>query len=151
MKRTIPYAILTGGALIAYFLLMKLFGLETNFFLRIFNLFIMIGGIFLLYRNTFIRDGRENEQIGYVQGLLMGLQLTVISVAIFIVFLGIYIRFFDPGFMEILESTGLWATSGLSPSAIVLGIMMEGVASGLIVSFTLMQYFKAAIPSRDTE
>jgi|SRR5690606_9946879 len=151
MKRTIPYAILTGGALIAYFLLMKLFGLETNFYLRIFNLFIMIGGIFLLYRNTFIRDGRDNEQIGYVQGLLMGLRLTIIAVVIFIVFLGIYIRFIDPGFLDILENTGLWASSGVSLAGAVIGILMEGIASGLIVSFALMQYFKAAIPSRDTE
>ena|SRR5690554_665813 len=149
MKRTIPYALLTGGALIAYFLLMKLFGLETNFYLRIFNFVIMIAGIFLLYRNTFIRG--SHERVGYLAGLLMGLQLTVIAVGMFIAFLGIYIRFIDPGFMEIIESTGLWATSEISIAQAVLGILIEGLASGFIVSFMLMQYFKSAIPSRDSE
>lgn len=149
MKRTIPYALFTGGALIAYFLLMKLFGLETNFYLRIFNLVIMIAGIFFLYRNTFLRG--SDEHVGYLQGLLMGVQLTIISVVIFIVFLGVYIKFLDPGFMGILKSTGLWATSGISVTQAVLGILIEGIASGFIISFTLMQYFKASIPSRDSE
>lgn len=149
MKRTIPYALFTGGALIAYFLLMKLFGLETNFYLRIFNLVIMIAGLFLLYRNTFIRG--NNERVGYLQGLLMGVQLTVIAVVIFVAFLGIYIRFLDPQFMDILESTGLWATSGISVTAAMLGIFIEGLSSGFIISFALMQYFKASIPSRDSE
>lgn len=148
MKRTIPYALFTAGALIAYFLLMKLFGLEANFYLRIFNLFIMIGGLFLLYRNTFTRG--KNEGVGYLQGLLMGVKLTIISVVVFIVFLGIYIRFLDPGFMQTLESTGLWATSGISITQAVLGILVEGLASGFIISFALMQYFKASIPSRNS-
>lgn len=148
MKRTIPYALFTGGALIAYFLLMKLAGLETNFYLRSLNLIIMIAAIFFLYRNTFVRGGEEG--VGYLQGLLMGVQLTVISVVIFIVFLGIYIKFLDPGFMQILESTGLWATSGISVTQAVIGILVEGLASGFMVSFILMQYFKAFIPSRNS-
>lgn len=148
MNRTFPYALFTSGALIAYFLLMKLFGLETNFYLRIFNLFIMIGGIFFLYRNTFVR-GNNDERVGYLQGLLMGAQLTIISVVIFIVFLGLYIKFIDPGFIGVLESTGLWATSGISVTEAVMGILIEGLASGIIISFALMQYFKSSIPSRD--
>lgn len=148
MKRTIPYALYTGGALIAYFLLMKLVGLETNFYLRIFNFVIMVAGLFFLYRNTFLRG--TNERVGYLQGLLMGVQLTAISVVMFIVFLGIYIKFLDPGFMGVLKDTGLWATSGISITQAVLGILIEGLASGFILSFVLMQYFKASIPSRDS-
>ncbi|NEN25578.1 DUF4199 domain-containing protein [Cryomorpha ignava] len=148
MKRTIPYALLTGAALIAYFLLMKLFGLETNFYLRIFNLVIMIAGLFFLYRNTFLRG--SHDRVGYLQGLLMGGQLTLIAVGMFIVFLGIYIKFLDPEFMKILGNTGLWATSNISITQAVLGILIEGLASGFILSFVLMQYFKASIPSRDS-
>lgn len=146
MKRTIPYALFTSGALIVYFLLMKLAGLETNFYLRSLNLFIMIAGLFFLYRNTFVRG--SDEGVGYLEGLLMGVQLTLISVVIFIVFLGVYIRFLDPEFMQVLESTGLWATSGVSITQAVIGILVEGLASGFMISFILMQYFKDIIPNR---
>lgn len=148
MKRTVPYAFYTAGALIAYFFLMKIFGLEKNFYLRILNFFIVGGGIFFLYRNSLIKD--NEERAGYIQSLMAGAMLTIISVAVFIVFLGLYIRFLDPGFLQALGSSGLWSTSGVSTTQVVLGILIEGLSSGFIISFILMQYFKSAIPSRNS-
>ncbi len=148
MKKTIPYALFTGAALIAYFLIMKLFGLETNFYLRIFNFVIMTGGIYFLYRNTFHRG--ENEHVGYLQGLMLGAKLTTIAVVLFMVFLGIYIKFIDPGFMTVLDDTGIWSVDNVSLTQTMLGILIEGLASGYIISFVLMQFFKSSIPSRDS-
>ena len=143
MKRTVPYALITAGILIAYFLLMKLLGLETNLYLRALNIVIMIGAIYILYRNTFIRD--NDTRVGYLQGLMMGIWFTVLSVAIFSIFLGIYIHFFDPGFIEIIDGAGLWANSGSSIGLSIMGILIEGLAGGFILSFILMQYFKSKI------
>jgi len=148
MKRTVPYAFYTAGALIAYFFLMKIFGLERNFYLRIFNFFIMGAGIFFLYRNSLVKD--NNEHSGYLQSLMSGALLTIISVAVFIVFLGLYIRFLDPQFLEVLGSSGLWPVSGVSISQVVIGILIEGISSGFMLSFILMQYFKSAIPSHES-
>lgn len=148
MKRTVPYALFTAGALIVYFLLMKIFGLEKNFYLRILNFFIIGGGIFLLYRNSFVKE--SNERLGYVQSLMSGALLTIISVVIFTIFLGLYIFFFDPHFRETLNSTSLWATADMPLSLIVFGILVEGVSSGFIISFILMQYFKSVFPRRNS-
>lgn len=142
MKRTIPYAIYTGVSLIVYFLFMKLIGLETNFYLRIFNFFIMTGGIYLLFRNAIIRS---DESIGYLDGLRMGLQFTIISVLIFIVFLGLYLKFIDRSFLQVMEESGLWAFNNVTISQASIGIFIEGMASGLIITFGLMQYFKGYI------
>lgn len=147
MKKTIPFAVYTGLALIAYFLVMKLLGLETNFVLRIFNFFIMAGGLFYLLRHAIVRS---DESVGYLQGLLMGLKFTVISVLMFIVFLGLYIRFFDPGFVDVMGQTGLWALNNVSIAQAAIGIFIEGFASGLIITFGWMQYFKAFIHSGDS-
>lgn len=148
MKRTVPYAFYTAAALIAYFFLMKVFGLEKNFYLRIFNFFIIGGGIFLLYRNSLTKEG--DERAGYIQSLMSGALLTVISVVVFVIFLGLYIHFLDPQFLEILGSSSLWSSSGLTVTQAVIGILIEGLSSGFIISFILMQYFKSAIPSRDS-
>lgn len=147
MKRTVPYAFYTAGALIAYFFLMKIFGLEKNFYLRVFNLFIIGAGIFFLYRNSLIRD--TDERSGYLQSLFSGALLTIISVAIFAVCLGLYVRFLDPELLNAIGS-GLWPGTAGSITQEVLVILIEGLASGFIISFILMQYFKSAISSRDS-
>lgn len=147
MKRTVPYAFYTAGALIAYFFLMKIFGLEKNFYLRIFNLFIIGAGIFFLYRNSLVRD--KEERSGYLQSLFSGALLTIVTIVIFAVFLGLYIQFLDPELLNAISS-GLWPGIAGSVTQEVLVILMEGLASGFIISFILMQYFKSAISSRDS-
>ena len=148
MKRTVPYAFYTAGALVAYFFVMKIFGLEQNFYLRIFNFIIVGGGIFFLFRNSLREE--VDARMGYLQCLMAGALLTIISVVVFIVFLGLYMRFLDPQFLEVLDSSTLWATSDVSITQIVLGVLIEGIASGFIISFILMQYFKSALPKRNT-
>ncbi len=142
MKRTLPYAVYTGIALIVYFFLMKLIGLETNFYLRIFNFFIMTGGIYFLFRNAIVRS---DESIGYIDGLRMGMQFTIVSVLIFIVFLGLYLKFIDRNFLQVMEESGLWSFDKVSITQASVGVFVEGMASGLIITFVLMQYFKGYI------
>ena len=148
MKRTVPYAFYTAGALIVYFILMKIFGLEKNLYLRVFNFFIVGAGIFFLYRNSLKKE--NDEQLGYVQSLMAGGLLTLISVVVFVVFLALYIYFLDPQFLETLDSTSLWATSGMPVSLIVFGILIEGLSSGFMISFILMQYFKSVFPRHNS-
>lgn len=147
MKKTIPYAIYTGLGLIVYFIIMKIIGLEENFILRIFNFFILAFGVFQLLRNSIVRS---NEPVDYLTGLKMGLLLTIISVLIFVVFLGLYIKFFDNNFLNIMRNAGLWAFTQISISQVAVVIFMEGIASGAIITFGWMQYFKGFIPSEDT-
>lgn len=147
MKKTIPYAIYTAIGFIVYFLLMKLLGLERHFILRIFNFFIMGYGLFALLRFAIVRS---DETVGYLDGLRIGMIFTVVSVLIFIAFLGIYVKFIDPAFIDVMKESGMWAINRVSIVQAAVGVFIEGVASGLIITFAWMQYFKAYIRSKDS-
>lgn len=144
MKLPIKYGALTAVGLIAYFLLMKVFGLETNFFLRIFNFVFIIAGVYLLLNAMF--KASDNE-FSYFAGLGAGMVMTVTAIIFFLVFLGAYVTYIDPKFMEVLEDSQMWGAD-LELFEIAFAIFVEGLASGLIISFALMQYFKKQITSK---
>ncbi len=145
MKLPIKYGALTALGLIVYFVLMKLLGLETNFLLRIFNFVFIIAGIYAMYR---VMYNAPNEGPSYFAGLGAGVVLTVTAVLVFLVFLGAYVTYVDPSFMQVLEDSKIWGAD-LELVEITFAIFVEGLASGLIISFGLMQYFKNNINSKN--
>jgi hypothetical protein len=138
MRRGIIYGLFIGLALIVYFLAMKLLGLEHNFYLRIFNFVILIGGVYLLLRREFFQT---DKSISYFEGLGLGLRATITAVLVFLVFLAIYVKVFDPGFIEVLEESQIWGTN-ITLNQAAIGIFIEGMASAIAISFAWMQYFK---------
>lgn len=145
MKLPIKYGALTALGLIVYFVLMKLLGLETNFLLRIFNFVFIVAGIYAMYRAMY---NAPNDGPSYFAGLGSGIVLTVTAVIVFLVFLGAYVTYFDPDFMQILEDSQIWGAD-LELVEITFAIFVEGLASGLIISFGLMQYFKKNINTKN--
>lgn len=89
------------------------------------------------------------DPIGYLDGLRMGMQVTLISVLIFIAFLALYLKFIDRGFLQVMEASGLWSFHKVTISQASIGIFIEGMASGLIITFALMQYFKGFIKGEE--
>ncbi len=137
MAKSINYGLRTAVGLIAYFLIMKLLGFETNFFLRVFNFFILIGGTYLMFRSA-VASGKP---FTYLEGLAFGFTLTITAVITFILFMALYTGIFDPNFVTVLESSGMWG-SQLTLQQAAFAIFIEGMASGAIISFSWMQYFK---------
>lgn len=144
MDKGISYGIFTALALIAYFLLMKLFGLETQFWLRVFNVFIVGGAIYMLLNR---RIRRDHDAVGYFGGLGLGIRMTVTAVVLFVIFLAIYVNFLDPHFLEVLQESKMWGTD-VSLDLAMVGILVEGIVSGMVITFILMQFFKAYIHPR---
>jgi hypothetical protein len=138
MRTGYVYGLIMAANLVVYFLLMKLLGLETNFYLRIFNFVILVGGVYFLMRNEIIRS---TQSVTYFEGLGLGLRATISSVIVFLFFLAGYINFFDPEFMKILQESEIWGTDITLPQAVT-GILIEGIASSVVISFAWMQYFK---------
>lgn len=145
MDKGITYGIFTAIGLIVYFLVMKMFGLETVYWLRVFNVFIMIGGIFWMLNNQ-IRRGKPG--VGYFGGLGLGVRLTLTAVILFVIFLAIYGKIINPNFVNSLESSQLWGAD-VTTDQVVVGILIEGVVSGVVITFILMQFFKGYIHPRD--
>ncbi len=142
MSKAIRYGLFTAAGLIIYFVFMKFIGQERNLYLRFFNGIILIVGVYLLLKNEFQKV--ENERPSYLEGLANGMILTVTSVFAFIAFLAIYVSYFDSAFIEVLEDSKIWG-SNLTLSEASFAIFAEGMASGAIISFGWMQFFKVRI------
>ena len=141
MNKPIKYGLLTALVLIVYFLLMKLAGQESNFALRFLNFFIIIGGCYFLLRNMYSGPDADSS---YFNGLISGVVLTVTAVITFTAFMAVYVLLIDPSFMSVLENSQIWG-SHLELEQAAFAIIIEGIASGVVISFALMQHFKRFI------
>lgn len=129
------FKIYAGIAL--FFLIMKVFGLEKNMALRMFNFVIVIWGI-----NSAIRMNIfKNQDTNYLSNIFIGIATSMIAVFASAVSLFVYAKFISPNFVHVLESSMLWGDN-LSVSLITIVIFFEGTASSVISSFIVMQYWK---------
>ncbi|WP_395043500.1 hypothetical protein [Flavobacterium sp.] len=120
-----------------YFLLMDLFGLSKYYFLRIFNVFIIIYGLNMTLKSN-IKEGKT----GYLFNLIstgftgfVGILLGIIGLALFVNFKG------GASYLNSLSEAFLF---GGNPSIAeyCMGLFIEGIASVLIVVFINMQYWR---------
>ncbi|WP_347159049.1 DUF4199 domain-containing protein [Pontibacter chitinilyticus] len=140
-KIGLKYGILTAAGLILYFLLMDLLGLTHIVELRFLNGIIMALGVTLAIRALKIMN---QGRLGYFKGLGTGAITAVSGSVLFAVFMILYIKIGDGEFLRALSVDNyfgqrLTTTPGL---VIFIVVMLEGVISGLMVSFIAMQYFK---------
>jgi len=138
MNKPIIYGLYTAIGLMAFFLLMKVAGQEANVWLRLLNGGVLGAGIYLLFRSI----ARTNhDRIEYFDGLKAGVILSIISVVVFMGFLGLYVTFFDPTFVVLLEESKMWGTN-LTKERAAFALIVEGVVSGMVLTFIMMQFFK---------
>ena len=78
----------------------------------------------------------------------MGIRMTVTAVTVFVIFMAVYVNFLDKEFMENLDTARIWGST-MSTEQAVIGILIEGVVSGVIMTFIMMQFFKGYIHPRD--
>jgi len=130
--------VITSLALLAYFMLMKLLGLAHILELRFFNFIIIAIALFISIRKY---KERLHEREFYLKGLGEGMMVTAVTTVLFGVFMGFYLAYMDPALMETIKST---ASVGryLDPLMVVFSIFLEGMASGAIMTFAIMQYLK---------
>lgn len=142
MKSSLSVALRYGGfvtiALIAYFLILRLFGLHENPWLRLFNGIAMAIGIFYAIKYYKLLTG---DTFTYVDGFKTGLITGFIATIIFTVFMAVYMFHLDPDFTQKL--LGEWFKNyGVSAGILVFIILVEGLASTVILTLTFMQIFK---------
>ncbi len=124
--------------IVVYFFAMRLFGLENVSELRFLNFIFVVWGI-----NSSIKDSiYKNKNTSYLDNLSLGIFTSVLAVIVTIVGLIIYVSFVNPQFMEVLKDSFLWGKGNLELHHIVFALLIEGVASSVICSFILMQYWK---------
>lgn len=135
-------AIFISVGIVLYFFIMKISGLEGNSELRFLNFVFVFWGINNAIKSNIIR----NRETLYVRNLAVGIGTSALAVGITVVGLIIYVSFINPNFIEIIRDSFLW-TGDITLPLLVFALLIEGIASSVISSFILMQYYKNYHPS----
>jgi hypothetical protein len=122
-----------------YFLLMELLGLSDVFMLRMLNIFIVV-----YFLNRTIHSNFKEGKTEYLENLISGTLTSLIGVVLSVVGLMIYISL-KGGNVYLSKLSGNFLFGGGSPSMnqYCIGLLFEGIASSIIITFTLMQYWKS--------
>ena len=141
-KIIVNNALLIFGGIVAFFFLMKVLGLENVSELRLLNFAFVLWGI-----NRAIKTNMDrNKESLYFNNFSIGIATSVAAVALTIIGLIIYVDFINPGFMTTLEDSSFWGQN-LSLGLVIFAFAIEGIASSVICSFILMQYYKNYNPA----
>jgi hypothetical protein len=121
-----------------YFLAMEYLKLSDVFYLRLLNIFIVI-----FFLNRTIRSNYLEGKTDYLENLVSGTLTSLIGVALSVIGLLTYISM-KGGDIYLSKLSGNFLFGGGSPSMnqYCIGLLFEGIASSIIINFTLMQYWK---------
>ncbi|MFT6843910.1 MAG: hypothetical protein ACJAUV_000077 [Flavobacteriales bacterium] len=136
----LKYGILIAASLTAYFLILNSIGLSEKIELRLFNFLIIMAGIIMA-----IRSVKANEpSFDYLRGFGVGLYVTIIATIPFAVFMFFFLELNEPFMLNLIENAPFGQF--LSPWASAAVVFFEGLSSGIIITYTAMQYFKKSKP-----
>lgn len=139
------YGIRIAIGVTAFFLLMKLTGLFHIVELRMLNIFILVAGIFLALKKFKATHG---QHINYFRALVVGVVTGAVGSILFAIFLFIYVHL-DSDFMIWLQQN---EPMGRFLNAYIVSfiVALEGLFSGLLVTFVLINYLQTDEPSETT-
>ncbi|AVR44501.1 DUF4199 domain-containing protein [Christiangramia fulva] len=147
LKIPILYGIGVAIALIAYFLILSIFGLHVNPLYSIFNGVIMAVGLFLslkAYRKS--KGNKFKYQKGFSAVFLTGVNATII----FLIFFAFYATELNPGFLDQLIS--MWATFYSTDIASVLfTVALMGFSTSIVLALTYMQLYKNSWNTKESK
>lgn len=134
--------ILTQGVKIfiligVFFLIMKIFNLEHITELRLLNFVFVFWGV----NEAIKKNIKMNMNTKYLSNLSIGYMTASLAVILTAASSLVYLFYIDPAFLMQTHSMNLWG-SNLTPPLISFAILIEGLASSMICSFVLMQYWK---------
>ncbi len=123
--------------IIIYFFLMKLLGLENISELRVLNFLIVVWGVNSSVKKNII-ENNDNEYLTNLSIAFSTSFFAILAIAFSLVF---YITFINYNLIHVMENSSLWGND-LSLGHVVFIILIEGLASSIICSFIIMQYWK---------
>jgi hypothetical protein len=125
--------------LMGYFLLLRNFALEHIFYLRLLNIFLLLGGILVA---EYFCSSKIAHKVDYLKGIRVGMQVTLAATIPYVIFMVLYLKM-NPDFAAFIQthtSFGKFLTP-LIPS--VAGIVaIEGIVSGFVLTYVIMPFFK---------
>jgi hypothetical protein len=134
----------TAAALIIYFFIMKLFGLERMLELRFLNFFILLGGAAYAIKKIIKIDGDYTNDDYYLKGFAAGILTSLVAVCIFSASISLYLAYLDTDLLSYIKATVSFGEM-VTGFTVFLILFLEGMASSIIIVFCAMQYFKSKI------
>ena len=138
------YGAIIALGLILYFFIMYAAGLIHIIELRLLNVFILIAGVYYAMKQ-FKRT--HSGKLDYFRALVTGVATAAVGAATFSLFLFIYLSI-DNNLMDSIarnEPLGIY----LNPYIASFMVLLEGVFSGLAVSYLLSNFFSTDTPVID--
>lgn len=129
------YGLRIAAGLTGFFLIMKLIGLSHHVELRLLNLFILSGGVYMALKKF---KQVHDERLNYFRGLITGVATAAIGSVVFAFFLFIYMQLDSDMMQFIIENEPMGRY--MNPYIASFIVALEGVFSGLLVTFVLMNY-----------
>lgn len=130
------HGLLIALGLVIFFFIMRIFGLLYMVELRVMNIVIMIVGILMAIRAL---KKLHPEEFTYFKGMGTGVLTGIIGSILFGLFVFFYVTFLDTGLMQnIIENEPMGRF--MNPYIVSVIIVVEGIASALLVSFIIMNY-----------
>lgn len=121
-----------------YFLCMELLGLSDVFILRLFNIVIVI-----YFVNKTIKANYLAGKVEYLDNIISGTLTSLIGVVLSVAALLGYIALKGgDAYLAKLSQNFLFGGGNPSMYQFCIGLFFEGIASSVIITFTLMQYWK---------
>jgi len=133
----IRYGLFMTLGLIAYFLIMKLVGLVHVIELRTVNAVILVTFVWLGLKKF---ENQHDHEIEYLQGIGLGILTSAVGVILFSIFIFFYLQL-DNDLMASIRDRETFGQY-LNPYILAFVIALEGIASGFIATFIIMQYLK---------
>lgn len=121
----------------AFFFLMKFLYLDHYASLRAFNF------VFIIYFTNKLAETNliENNKVNYLVNFRSLVVANTLNILLCTLGLIIYLSYFNPAYTQLLGENLLFGNN-LSLFEICIALCIEGMASGVIVSFIVMQYWK---------
>ena len=141
----IKSGLIISAILIIYFLIMRSFHLTGSAAAWGFNFIIIFAGITFTYR--YYRT-QTKLNIEYLPGLLLGSLTTIVCTVLFTIFVYIYFSMIDPVSLNFLNNNILFMSGQLTPLKASAATLIEGICSGFIISFMMMQYYKSGFKNQ---
>lgn len=145
-ETSIPKIALIAGfiiyLLLAFsFMAMKYFQVIHFPALRFMNIFILIIGLVFTFK--YYRNKTKILNIPYLEGLWLGMLTSLISCAAFSISIFIYFYFIDSLLIQELKGNTIMMGNSLTASAAALTSIIEGLCTGGVTSFIIMQYYES--------
>lgn len=129
------YGIRIAIGLILYFVIMHFIGLSHHVELRLVNLLILVAGVYLALKR--FKESHE-DHLNYFRALVTGVATAAVASLIFGAFLFLYMSLDESLMVSIRENEPMGRY--LNPYIAGFIVALEGVFSGLLVTFILINF-----------